>query len=348
MTWPELTPQRAPLSCFGLEHQAADPRCVRCPYQADCRRHMGFRLNRVPLSQATFSFLPAGYEARFSGVDDEDPETPELERVYALCHETVFGRSPADCRMSRHRETILANVRRADCSLRLFLLANMVGHQKMENERVAATALAPIRRFGIRLLTDSRAVERARMYAELCRKQFGTFTLSTLMTLSERNTDDNDLEQRLLDSEVTAGRWLIGHKIHHEGPPYALFYEREEMKLDPYWLAIEDSYKTLVLDHSEPDSREQRRHRHAVAQTIGYLKRHRNISAAVFKARQEIMPQALSRVLEHYGYRPEDFEIEDKPVTDPLEIWVTLGLAIQHFNLLNYLHGEPSLFNRKL
>jgi hypothetical protein len=184
------------------------------------------------------------------------------------------------------------------------------------------------------------------MYAELCRKQFGTFTLSTLSVLSETNNDANDIEQRLLSSEVTAGRWLVGHKMIHGGPPYDLLYECEEMNLDPYWLAIDDSYKTLVLDKNPKSSQELRRHRYSVVQSIGYLKRHRNIAITVFRARQQMLPQAVARVLDHFGYQVDDFEVEDKPITNPLELWVLLGRAIQHFNLLNYLQGGKSIFNR--
>jgi hypothetical protein len=101
-----------------------------------------------------------------------------------------------------------------------------------------------------------------------------------------------------------------------------------------------------VLDKKPRSSQELRRHRYSVVQTIGFLKRHRNVAVAVFRARQQILPQAVAKVLDHFGYQSDDFEIEDKPITNPLELWVLLGRAIQHYNLLNYLHGERSIFNR--
>jgi len=303
------------------------------------------RLNRIPLSKATFRILPEAYEMRFN-IDIDDPETPELQRVYLLCHTTVFGKEPTNYNIGKYREDIITNVRKANCSLRLFLLSNMMGHLRMEAEMVAKTPLHRTRHFKVHMLADSKALERASMYSELCRKKFGTFTLSALSALHETNYEANDIEYKMLNSEVTAGRWLVGHKMVHEGPPYDLFYECEEMNLDPYWLAIEDTYKKLVLDRDAKSSLEIRRHRYSVVQSIGFLKRHKNVAITVFRARQQILPQAVARVLEHFGYKVDDFEIEDKAITNPLELWVTLGRAILHYNLLNYLHGEKSIFNR--
>ena len=345
MKWPELTPSSAPLPCFAQEFNRTDPKCTACPHNAKCQQYMLTRLNRIPLGKASFRVLPEAYEFRFN-IEAEDPETPELQRVYILCHTTVFGKEPSDYNLSQHRAAILENIRKSGCSLRLFLLANMIGHQRMEKEMVAKTALHRIKPFKIHQLAKPKALERASMYAELCRKEFGTFTLGTLCTLHETNYEANDIETRLLNSEITAGRWLVGHKIIHQGPPYDLFYESEEMNLDPYWLAIDDNYKVLVLDKKPRSSQELRRHRYSVAQTIGFLKRHKNVAMAVFRARQQIMPKAVAVVLDHFGYQTDDFEIEDKTITNPLELWVLLGRAIQHFNLLNYLHGEKSIFNR--
>jgi len=304
------------------------------------------RLNRLPLSKAAFRILPKAYELRFN-IESDDPETPELQRVYILCYTTIFGKQPKNYSMGKHREAILKNIRKSDCSLRLFLLSNMIGHQRMEAERVAKTPLYEPKSFKVHVLADSSALERARMYAELCRKEFGTFTLSTLCVLNETNYEANDLELRVLNSEITVGRWLVGYKMVHGGPPYDLLYACEELNLDPYWLAIDDNYKKLVLDKKGIKiSQELRRHRYSVIQSIGFLKNHRNVAIAVFRARQQIMPQAIVKVLESFGYQVDDFEIEDKAVTNPLELWVLLGRAIQHYNLLGYLQGDKSIFNQ--
>lgn len=346
MTWPELTPVETPLSCFALEYSTSDPQCTACPHNRDCQRFTGSRLNRILLSKARFRTLPEAYEVRFN-IEGEDPEIPELQRLYSLCHQTVFGKEPKNCPVHRYQEAIISNARRSDCSIRLFMLSNMLAHQRMQKEIIANTALATVKNFKVHMLSGVVALERARTYAGLCRKQFGTFSLGTLSSLSETNLELTDVQSQMLNSEITAGRWLVGHKMIHQGPPYELFYECEEMNLDPYWLATEDSYKTLVLDKEKSVSHEQRRHRYAVIQTIGFLKRNRSIAINTFCARQQIMPKAVNKVLESFGYHPDDFEIEDKVVTNPLELWVLLGRAIQHFNLLNYLHGEKSIFNQR-
>ena len=42
-------PQKAPLPCYGLEHNRADPMCQQCPHFDGCLEHMGSRADKLPL-----------------------------------------------------------------------------------------------------------------------------------------------------------------------------------------------------------------------------------------------------------------------------------------------------------
>ncbi len=307
---------------------------------------MGFRLNRVTLNKVIFQILPHAYRQRFP-ITGEDPDAQQIERIYCVCYETVFHRPSFKHQVNRVAQKIADNARRSEMSIRLYILANMLGHQRMEKERIAKAAIAKSTQFTPWKLIDKNALQRAVTYAELCRTEFGAFTLSTLSTLAENPIDSNSLESRMLKSEIVVGQWLVGYKMLKSGPPYDLLYQEVEQDLDPNWLAIEDTYKVCVLDNkSRKGSQDLRSHRFSVIQAITHLKRHQQLAAATFKARQDILPKALEEILQHFGHRTVDFEIENEPITNPLEIYVKLGLAIQHWNLLKYLNSETNIFDR--
>jgi hypothetical protein len=60
-----------------------------------------------------------------------------------------------------------------------------------------------------------------------------------------------------------------------------------------------------------------------------------------------MMPAVVSRVLHHFGYRPNDFEIERTPVTDAMDFWVSIARAIQHVECLRYIDGDRSVFKNR-
>jgi hypothetical protein len=288
--------------------------------------------------------LPEVYNLRFV-VDEDDPDMPSLQQVYILCFQTVFGRVPKEHNLGVHGKKIVEHARLSNCSIKTYMLANMLGHQRMEADRQAKTAMARASAFSPFRLTDHVSLERARIYAEVCQHEFGSFSLSALSTLSEVSVDDNSIESKMLTSEVLAGDWLLSYKSRYEGPPYAEMYHSIGHELSPYWLAQEDTYKKLVLDNKALKlSQVEKEHRHDVNQAITYMKRHKHVAAAMFKTRQDIMPKALINVLTKHGFSTSDFEIEDKPITNSLEMWIVIGRAVQHWNLIKYLHGESSIF----
>lgn len=307
---------------------------------------MGTRLNRVPLSKARFSMLPEVYNLRFV-VDEDDPDLPSLQQVYVLCFQTVFGRIPKGHNLGLHGKKIVEHARLSNCSIKTYMLANMIGHQRMEEERQSKAVLARTSAFSPFRLTDPTSLKRARIYAEVCQHEFGSFNLSALSTLSEVNVDDNSVESKMLNSEILAGDWLLGYKSRYEGPPYMELYRAIGHELSPYWLAQEDTYKKLIMDDKTLKlSQVEKEHRQDVNQAITYMKRHKHVAAAMFKARQAIMPEALVNVLTKHGFSTSDFEIEDKPITNSLKMWIIIGRAVQHWNLIKYLHGEDSIFSR--
>jgi hypothetical protein len=343
----ELTPVQKPLPCYSLEYNKADPRCKACPHKTGCIQHSGSRADKIPLSKAVFKLVPESY-AKAYDFDMEDPELPHIQRTYFNCYDTIFNK-PAPDDVTRFAKELLASARRAQCSLRLYMLANMVGHRETQKLRCTKTEQALPRPYRAKMLLGATALTRARMYAEMCNKEFGTFALSSLSTLAEENFEDDSLESSMLHSETVAGKYIVGWKIKHGGPAWESLFEANELTLDPYWLAIDETYLTQVLQpylDNKCGAEQIQQHRFSVIQALGYLKKHSTAAVNAFHVRETIMPKAVAEVLHHYGHAPDDFDIDSDPITNPLEFWVYIGRALQHFQCLLYLEGKPSLLSR--
>jgi len=341
-------PVQKPLPCYSLEFNKADPRCQACPHRTGCIQHSGSRVYKIPLSKATFKLIPDGYEKAYD-FDLEDPELPHIQRTYFDCYDTVFNRAAPDD-VTRMAKELLAAARQTQCSLRLYILANMVGHRESQKLRMTKTEQALPRPFRAKMLLGVTALKRTQMYAEMCNREFGTFALSSLSTLVDENFEKDSLENHMLHSETVAGTSIVGWKILHGGSAWANLFDTHELTLDPYWLAIDETYLLTVLQpylDNKRGTEQIQQHRFSVAQALGYLKKHQTAAMNAFHVRETIMPKAVAEVLRYFGHRPEDFDIDPEPITKPLEFWVYLGRALQHFQCLLYLEGKPSLLSRR-
>ena len=201
----ERQPQKSPLPCFGLEHDKFDPKCQTCPHYDDCRLYMGNRLDKVPLNRIKFDLMPETPEhSKFNFKKDafemDDPELPYLQRLYTDCFYSVFSRNALD-NASQYKDLIARNARKASCSVRMFMLANMVAHQVHEQAVITNTEKGRATTFRVRLLTGDLSIKRAKAYQEMCHDRFGTFSLTSLSVLTDADT--SDLEATMLRSEIT-------------------------------------------------------------------------------------------------------------------------------------------------
>lgn len=344
----ERTPFKVPLSCYGLSLDLHDAVCQRCPHKVGCYNTMGRRKYRVSLDKAVFKLVPP--EFRLAEPEpDEDPEFVHMDYVLDLCHRTIFGEH-AKLRSGTLASEIARHARKARCSIRLFILANMVGHRARQS---ALTHHSPDRvyetPFSVNALVGERALKNAQNYADLCRNQFGTFTLRTVDMLTKTDRTGNDLETLMLKNEILAGSFILGMKIKRGGAVSAALWQRHELDLDPHWLAIELSYmKEVIEPHltASTGSPTIRRHRHNVVQVHRELKRNRNAAVAVHYARENIMAEAVRNVLAPYHFAPDHFEVSAEPLTDAFEFWKELARAIQHYYCLRLLKGDREVFKR--
>lgn len=327
---------QSPLPCFGVEYDRKDEQCKKCEFELACIDACGFRAQRITLAEATFQILPERFAER---VESRDPDEENLEELYRTSYQTVFGCEPHHRieRVPRAKEKILASCRELDCPLKLFILTVMMAHKKC----------APESDFYPSMLLGDSAIQRVGRWRAACAKRYGTFNLGALDTLMDVKTSEKDLDNIMLGSEVEIATFIVGYKKWKSGKPFLAAFEQREMRLSPYWCAIDPHYFETVLKHhlKKPfGTVEQNRFRHNVAQTVGYLKRGKVRALPLFEARQRILPKAAGKVLEHFGFTPKDFEVEDKPVTDPLTFWSRLGLALQHLACLQHVeNGESEL-----
>lgn len=334
----------APLPCYGLETDVRSPVCTECPHFTGC--HMLYHSNgaRIPMSRIRFNTVPT--DLRRQCVDREpDPEFVYINDLYARCHLAVFGKKfkASESLSAEAKSEVAKNAASLGCSIRLYMLTCMVGWNHHRTKILGATL---DRDFSVKHLLGKAALERVRNYVDICRKEFGTFTLEAMDLLAKPPFDTTEAEQQMWRSEITAARFILQTKVRGIiGNPAKALYARHEMDLDPRWLATEPSYMTAVLTPymaKRSGSESIQRHRYAVIQVIGVLKRKPNHARGVYFSRNLVIPKVLTQILGDYRLKPEHFECRFHEVSDMIEFWSALGLAIQQLNCLRTYYG-PNL-----
>jgi hypothetical protein len=307
-----------PLKCYGLEYLRADPTCIKCPHAKDCGSLSQVRRGKVSLPRVEFDFVPADL-SRFAV-----EETENVEALYKLCFRLVFGDEQPDSlrRFQDAEQKLILAAETARCSMKLFIMCVMLARKQ----------LAPGTRFYASYLFAKGADVLVKDYRDLARDKYGTFDSQSLATL----TGGDELtraKQRILDSEVLAGMWILGHKLRFSGSPTEKFYAENELKLDPAWLCLEPTYYQWHDDHP-PISEAIKKHRAEVHRTNGWFRKRKDVATAYFELRSKIFPQAIVEVLDRQGFRPDDFEAPEL-ITDAVRFWSRLGLAVQHISCLD-------------
>jgi len=335
-------PVVTPLPCYAVELNLYDPVCQRCPHLRNCTRDTGSRRDKVPLKNVEFKLIPPKF-AKVEPALGEDPELVHIDAVYSLCHQTVFGKHVRS-NLRRTAPQIALAAAQLNCSIRLYILAAMVGHQQAQLYLEEAHGAVNSRPFSEGMLVTPQAATCVENYAHVCRSQFGTFTLSAVDLLHETNLSDRSMEAGLLRSEVIAGKFIAAVKAGEAGLAEPELYARYEFDLDEHWLALEPSYVKFVLNPppgiQPPEATAAlKRKRFDVRQTMAFMKRHRSAGFAAHMARNSIMPAAVMRVLAAFRLDGDMLEVTRDPVTDSFEFWKELGRAVQTLRCLRMYYG---------
>ena len=308
---------------------------------------MGNLAGRISVDQVPFNFMPPAFVDRCQDVNDSDPDLPRMDSVYVFCYEWAFNselqgrlRDSHVKNLKKHGAIIRERIREAGASVKLFFLANMLAWKQSRPET----------RFHPKFLINEFSARQVRELAKVCQDRFGTFDVTGLDMMMKTDVAKQDFETLILNSEIVAGSWIINYKLFHSGKLIDRLYDEKELMLNPYWLAIEPTYRDCVLiPHLDNptlcDSKVLRDHRWNVIQVLGTLKKQQRKAIAVFSARERMMPEAIQRVLGQRGLRAEHFEIENIPVVNAIKFWVRLGSAIQHYECLKFVDNYPSVFD---
>ncbi len=347
----ERTPQKAPLPCFGLEHDKYDKECRACPHADACIEHMASRDGKLPLDKLRFDILPEKFRIHSYAINEmDDPELPYLQRLFCDCYASVFNRNPTE-NVSRYKDEIAAGARKVPCSVRMFILSNMIAHEVHEGTLIEHTEKNRAARFTGKLLTGGLAVKRAKEYQDMCQERFGTFSLKSLEVLT--NTDKDSLEETMYNSEFTAGNWIVAYKIHNRAPrleTILALYADKELSLAPEWLALEPTYTEHIIRpylDKKTGSEALQLHRFNVWDCHARYKNRITVGRNAWLARQQILAKAVSTVISTFGYKPADFLYPREPITDMFTLWMELATVIRHNHCWRFLGGEPSYFTAR-
>jgi hypothetical protein len=312
---------------------------------------MGRRSRQIPLRKAVFNLMPEKLDDTSAVYETEDPEYSSMHRVYTLCYMTIFNKSPKNAhRVLEYRDEIASEARQAKCSIRMYMLAAMLGYER-ERERAAEGAAATghvDREYSVEMhpkfLVNKRAAQYVEIYGDLCRQQFGTFNASELnMLMRGQRGVITELHTKILYSEVIAGKFIVAMKANRAGQVEEELYRRFETALDPHWLAVEPSYVEQIISpfiRERFGTKTEQNHRHNVISVLKLLKEKPTAGSAVHFARSAVMPQAVERVLATHRYNPDDFEIEASTVTNAFAFWKDLGRAIQQMYCLSVYRSQ--------
>lgn len=320
--------------CFGFEHDRTKPECQRCALFLRCGAVFG---GMITLDRLTFELTPTALLARDITVDVDDVSVnrSNVEDLYRRCYYTVFGqRWPQNSSLGKDWKAIILNAKAANVSLNTFIATIMAAYKLTH----------PDQPFYVNNLTAESSVNKVGRYSRLLKEKYGHDGIDALGMFTQSETPR--IEEQVLLSETLAGKWIVGCKLTGQGSAVSSMFQRNELKFDPHWLAIEPVYiETILKPHVEkPDVNESaaiKAHRERVLSTHSMLKKRKSLARTVFSARSQIMPSALKSVLRSVGHLPENFLHADAVVTNALKFWNVLGLAVQQWECLKALRAEP-------
>lgn len=275
----------------------------------------------MPLSRLTVDLVPDGLEERVG----LDTARPRASTVYARCYQAVFPGERAD-NLSRHADydrKLTAAAAEAGCGVEAYIMARMLMHKSIVGSgRFFAGSLFSV--------TAPRAVREARLAAIEARGSGDTATLGGFLGVTDVLTK---LAARVTESDELVGRWVVGYKRAKPGRPDASLYQLREYVLNPYWLAIEQSYATWLTGPDVPQTAELTTHRDKVREARGYLQKNKALTAKLCRLRSDRFIRVVERVVGQYGYQLDDF-MAPSPVRHAVKFWGRLGLAIQQLDCL--------------
>ena len=171
--------------------------CSSCQYRTDCISAMGCRRNKVSLAKAQFKLVP---EVLQTSLDIANPEN-NVHTLFYSCHDAIFGK-PCKYRIPTGGvDKIVGAAEQADCGLKLFITTVMMAHHEA----------SPHEPFYPNMLFGQSAVKKVNFYRTACRERYGHFDIGAFNQLRGRSQESDDLEAKMLRSEILFGDLINLH-----------------------------------------------------------------------------------------------------------------------------------------
>jgi hypothetical protein len=293
---------------------------------------MGLRFGRVSVIKSRFKFIPSQLES--VATDDSF----EFTQAYSKAHELVFQQKPGkvDVELAAKIRAVAAEL---EAELGLFLTVNMWAFKQAN----------PQGKFWPTMISGEAAKNRYARYKGEVTKIYGALGTSTFSRFSGLE----DEQARLVRSEVTAGRWIVGYKTARGGLAWEPLMKALELELDPLWLATQDEYYNFIVKWAAgtvPKGTEvQAKKRHEVRNVVLALKRDKLKATSAFAARELAMKPAIDEVFSYLRLDPGLFLASGETVWESnVKFWSRLALAIQHYHCLKLVQGIDSRINPAL
>ena len=327
------TPQESTMTCFAMEYNPRERKCLGCAEKTRCYEAMDCR---VPLTALTFKLAPekVAMDTATGNVNQDMANDTYRHAFYSVFHAWPM----AD--LGKDWNSAIINAKAANIDLKTFIITVMAAY-KITHPK------AP---FYVNNITSATSIDKVESFKKLCLKNSAVFDSTTLGLVLGEDFEDCSIESKLLNSESVVGSYIAGFKMRFGGSALKDLYADKEFSLDPYWLAIEPSYTRLVLAPYCEDrknnvdvnvSLDTQRHRHNVLQTRQMLMQKPRLATSVFAARERVMVRAVESVLKKHGLRGTDMYHKDEPVTDALQFWSAIGYVLQQLECNKVLQGKP-------
>ncbi len=309
------------LACFGESRHGTLPGCNSCPLKEPCSKSPAL----VPVCDFDFDFMPSALAPVSWSVSDQ------IFADYANCYLTVFGQhsnpdSPS--RIANFCDLVSAAADNLGMSVRLFFLANMLGH--------AISHGVTAKFYGTSLIGIA-AARRAQTYKDQVCQSYGQFDEKLLLAESSRQSEDS-VYVAVKDGEEIAGRWITGFLRYRSDKPIGSFLNDCEHKLPDAWLATDYHYShflaSWVREAERSGTPAQKKKRANVASLTGQLKRHSQQARVAYIAKSQAVRETIPGVIAAFDIDPRSLFVKaNSRWNGTLSFWAELGLALQHITI---------------
>ena len=287
------------------------------------------------LDDLTFNFVPEGLPMPELEVSD-NPDQTSANDIYRQAHKMVYNVWPKND-LGKNWQAAVSNAKSAQMDFKTFCLYIITGFMVTHDTES---------KFFPANLSNRGTLEKVEGYRKACLRKFGAADARSLGLML--NLTFYDIDEEMFLSEVSFGRYVVGHVLSGTKDICKSVYEHDEISFSPYWLNIEGTYIDYVFapyikavettpskDKHTLGNPAQLRHRHLVSQVRSALRRRSHLASTIFASRSRIMPKAVKSVLDRHGIKKTEKISDTVNIDDAYTFWRGLGEIVANVRQCN-------------